>query len=525
MQELKFEELTVEQKLGLVLNIHINPWLRTPEWDKFFFTQLEKRAIGSIWIQSDITDSDKMIQLIRDKAEYPVLIITDAESGIYDYRIGKHNAVGRTGSEEHAYAFGKVVGVAARKKGYDVVCNPLLDMSNFGSTRCIGRDKYEVARIAKAVAKGLHDAGILTVGKHYPSVLREKFIDTHMAEGISYETKEELIETNLFPYAELMKEGLLDGIMTGHDKLPNIDPDKPASLSRKVIDIIREMGFDGFAITDALIMMGIKAKYGEADPIGLAIAAGNDISMPFGCRSEDAEKNYNYMLDCYKKGMIDDARLDEAVKRVLAAQHKAFMNIKNPEFTDKELETFRRIDKDAVVAKVDEGFVPAISRDGKHLFALMIRNEVETNEQRVAVDTFNNGWHYAGKITERLNELFPNSSVVPIKEFPTQQENYNILDMSVEYEDTIFLTFTESLPYVGMECLTRRIENLFEAMQATNRISTVVHFGNTLALKNLPHIPRYIIGGNSAPSVNACIDVLAGLYPAKGKLTYDVKLN
>ncbi|MBR3943155.1 MAG: hypothetical protein IKJ55_07325, partial [Clostridia bacterium] len=141
MQELKFEELTVEQKLGLVLNIHINPWLRTPEWDKFFFKQLEKRAIGSIWIQSDITDSDKMIQLIRDKAEYPVLIITDAESGIYDYRIGKHNAVGRTGSEEHAYAFGKVVGVAARKKGYDVVCNPLLDMSNFGSTRCIGRDK------------------------------------------------------------------------------------------------------------------------------------------------------------------------------------------------------------------------------------------------------------------------------------------------------------------------------------------------------------------------------------------------
>ena len=89
VKELKFEELTAEQKLGLVLNIHINPWLRTPEWERFFYDQLEKRAIGSVWIQSDITDSDKMIEIIREKADYPILIITDAESGIYDYRIGR----------------------------------------------------------------------------------------------------------------------------------------------------------------------------------------------------------------------------------------------------------------------------------------------------------------------------------------------------------------------------------------------------------------------------------------------------
>ena len=43
----------------------------------------------------------------------------------------------------------------------------------------------------------------------------------------------------------------------------NIDPTAPASLSRPVLDIIREQGFEGVLITDALCMMGILAKYGK----------------------------------------------------------------------------------------------------------------------------------------------------------------------------------------------------------------------------------------------------------------------
>ena len=522
MQELKFEELTVEQKLGLVTNINMNYWKITPEWERFFLDQIKKRAVGSVWIQYNVVDAAKYIQYVREHADYPVLIFTDAEAGIFDYKVGAHNVVGCTGSEEHAYAFGKVVGTAARKIGYDVVCNPVLDASNLGSARCIGSNKYEVARLAKAVARGMHDAGILTVAKHFPSPQRDKFEDTHMMEGHCDQTKEELLETSLYPYAELMKEDLLDGIMTGHEKLPNIDPDHPTSLSKKVISIIREMGFDGFAITDALEMMGIKAKYGETDPIGLAIGAGNDIALPF---TTDSEKNYNAMVDCYKRGLIDDARLDEAVKRVLAAQHKAFMNIKNPEFTDKELETFNNIPKDAVYAKTDDGLLPSISRDGKHLFSVLIRNEMQVEENKVLEDTFTSAWHFPNKIKERINELFPNSEVVFIKEFPTGSENRTVLHKSLEFEDTVFITFSESMPYAGKECLTRRIESLFEAMQKTNRISTVMHFGNPFSLENLPHIPRYILGTRSTKSMDACLDVLAGLYPAKGKLTFDVQLN
>jgi hypothetical protein len=100
-----------------------------------------------------------------------------------------------------------------------------------------------------------------------------------------------------------------------------------------------------------------------------------------------------------------------------------------------------------------------------------------------------------------------------------------ILSDSIDYDDVIFLTFSEPLAYTGSEHLTRRVETLIEAMQYTGRISTLVHFGNPCILGNLPHIPRCIFGGLSAESVETCIEVLAGEYEAKGVLTYDSKLN
>ena len=100
-----------------------------------------------------------------------------------------------------------------------------------------------------------------------------------------------------------------------------------------------------------------------------------------------------------------------------------------------------------------------------------------------------------------------------------------ILSDSVNYDDVIFLTFSEFLAYTGREHLTRRVETLVEALQLTNRISTLVHFGNPRVLGNLPHIPRCIFGGLSEASVETCLEVLAGEYEAKGKPTYSFQLN
>ncbi|MBR2042920.1 MAG: hypothetical protein IJ946_01120 [Clostridia bacterium] len=529
IKELIFEELSVEQKLGLAHIIDINGWARreNPKNVEFILDLIKNHALGGVWVQYSTPDAQEIIDLVKETADYPILIFTDAESGIKteaaEYLVGKHNAIGCTDSEEHAYAFGKVIGIAAKKMGYNIVCNPLLDISTTGSARSLGSDKTKVARLAAAEARGMHDAGVLTVGKHYPSGINYKNIDSHMAESESLQTKEELLEYSLYAYKELMKDDLLDGLMSSHIKCSNIDPDYPSSLSKKVINIIREEGYNGLILTDALCMMGILSKFGYDASRGLAIAAGNDLALPYDSKYKES---YEALVKCYNEGMITDERLDEAVKRVLAAQKKTLNPAKYTEITEEDLKLFKSINKDAVTAKFDEGLTANISRDGKHYFVLMVRNEEKVGgDGGVSVDTFSNGWLYPQEVTEQILKYFPNSTVKCIHQFPTQGHCHRTVSFSIDYDDVIFITFSEFLAYCGREHLTRRVETLIEALQLTNRISTLVHFGNPCVLENLPHIPRYILAPTSRESVAAAIDVLAGEYPANGKLTYEITLN
>ena len=104
-------------------------------------------------------------------------------------------------------------------------------------------------------------------------------------------------------------------------------------------------------------------------------------------------------------------------------------------------------------------------------------------------------------------------------------QNCRILEESLGCDELVFFTFIEFVAFLGPEHLTRRFVSLIRAMQHTNRVSTLVHFGNACVLEELPHIPRVIIGGNSEGSVDGCVEVLAGNYPAKGVPTYEFNLQ
>ena len=524
MKALVLKELSVKQKLGLVHTPLLG--ISSPEGTlEYLCEQARAHALGAVWIQWDEAHSEKIlgyIEAIKAAADYPIAIITDAEAGLLEYKVGKHNAIGCTGSEAHAYAFGKATAIAARALGYNVICNPLLDISYSGSQRSYGSDIHEATRLAAAEARGIHDGGVLTIGKHYPGGKNEKNTDSHMAESLCEQTEEELWETGGAPYLALIEENLLDGVMIKHQRFLEIDNTAPATLSKKMHDILRTRGFDGVMITDALCMMGIRAKYGRKDAMGLAVEAGNDFALMY---DDETALNQNALYECYECGIISDNALDAAVERILALHHKIALLDGTAVLSDKEAALVNSIDADSVYAALDEGLSIALPRDGKYYFALMVRNETALgNDDRVQVDTFSNGWHFPQKIKDKITELFPNSHVELFYQFPTQGQNARILTYSLDYDDVIFLTFTEALAYTGAEHLTRRVETLISSMQSTDRISTLIHFGNPTVLGNLPHIPRIIFGGCSEKSTLATLEVLAGDRAPQGKPTYEIPL-
>ena len=539
--ELNFSKMSLEQKLGMVMAGIVRPIRCEDKYEtfdenlEFVLELIRKRSLGAVWVpQSTLTGVKGMfdphpdvIDRIREAADYPILIFTDAESGFGEYQIGRHNALGTADSEELAYVFGKVTAAQARKKGYNVICDPVLDMTKTsapcgGAVRSLGGNKYRVTELAIAEARGLHDGGVLTVAKHYPSA-GTKF-DSHMAPAISDISYDELVDYKLYPYIELSKRGLLDGIMTSHQAVACIDGDVPTSVSKKITDLIRGLGFGGFMVTDALDMMGLKARYGDTDMKGYCIAGGNEFILPWF----SAKKAYYDLTHSYEKGIITKERLDEAVKRVLEAQHKAalFEAKEIPEITDEDIRKFKEINANSVVVRTDDGISPSISQDGRHFFLVTVNNQSDIQDAgKVTVDTFTNGWFMPSKITEKIEELFPNSLVRAIYQFPTPNQNMDALQDSLDYEDVVVVNFTEAPAYAGSDRITHRLLALYNAMQVTDRISSFLHFGSPFVLDEIPHVKRLLIGGISAESVNIALEVLAGKRVSRGKLTYDIEIK
>ena len=121
--------------------------------------------------------------------------------------------------------------------------------------------------------------------------------------------------------------------------------------------------------------------------------------------------------------------------------------------------------------------------------------------------------------------LKKNSKTFAIPQFPTPYESKRAIDAAPDYDDVVFVSFFDPFPYVGRERHTPRILSLLDAFDVDKKISCVLHFGTPYVLTDFPHIPRIIIGGCSTSSMDSALEVLAGNYPAKGKLTYDVNFN
>ena len=522
MKELKplvFEELTIEQKIALT--ICATPIIGDKEIEPLI-DMAKKRMLGSVY-----TSRPEWIKSIQEAADYPIMFV--GASSAPEAAIPQLIAITASGAkEEYAYSYGKVCALAARKIGVNALNNMVVDMpvrgnAPLGTTVRGFSGKVDVtSRLAVAMARGIRDAGVLNIPKHYPGT-NDSPVDTHMREGYIEGNAEKLLSNRAVPYLEMMKAGVIDGIMPGHSVMPEIDPSKPASLSRPVLDVLRNAGFDGFYLSDALCMMGIVLKYGKLEPAAVALGAGDDFPLPWDVPTPEVYEN---MLDAYKRGVFTEDDVNNAVRRLIDAQKKIIEGAKIPmEYDERDLENVRKINEECIYEKVEEGISPSISRDGRHFFALMVEES-----QKACLDEENipgsKDWYKPIEIAKKIKELFPSSVVKTVTEYPHYDNTRLILEGQTEYDDVIFITFQKTLAYTGREYLSHRLVDLMDALQSTDRIVAHLHIGNPYVGACAPYVPRYINAYCSASSIDCGLEVLAGIRAAKGVLPYDdVKFN
>lgn len=137
-------------------------------------------------------------------------------------------------------------------------------------------------------------------------------------------------ESELAPFRGLIASGDAMAIMTAHIFNRNLDPDYPASLSKKITtDLLRDrLGFNGLIITDDLYMEAVKDNYSVEDFIVLAINSGADLlcvgnNISTGFEPDRPQLLVNIITEAVKNGKIPYSRLldanrhlDEALKRL-----------------------------------------------------------------------------------------------------------------------------------------------------------------------------------------------------------------
>jgi len=182
-------------------------------------------------------------------------------------------------SRQAAFDHGKALAAMVRECGFNVIAAPVLDLFYPGASSVIGdralSDEPEtVARLGAAIAEGIIAEGVTPVMKHLPGHGRAQ-VDSHFALP-RVEASEAELAADFYPFSA---NNTLPWAMTAHIIYAALDPDYPATLSRKVIDrIIRGLiGFKGVLVSDDLAMEALTGS--PAERAVAALRAGCDLAL------------------------------------------------------------------------------------------------------------------------------------------------------------------------------------------------------------------------------------------------------
>lgn len=181
-----------------------------------------------------------------------------------------------------ARSTGFVLAAELRACGVDLSFTPVLDLDHGASgvigDRAFHRDPRIVSALAGALIGGLADAGMASVGKHYPG---HGFVaaDSHHAVPVDGRDLAQIRADDLLPYT-MHREMKLAAVMPAHVIYQQVDPNPAGFSSWWLRTLLRtELGFDGVIFSDDLSMEGASVAGGIVERADAALSAGCDMVL------------------------------------------------------------------------------------------------------------------------------------------------------------------------------------------------------------------------------------------------------
>lgn len=412
-------------------NYHNTKQMQTFMYDIYSYTQ---EVTGSFPLVSIDQEGGMVVRLFKD-VTFPSSPLATSASNV-------PNA---------PYETGLIIGKDMLKMGINLNLAPCLEINNdlsnpLVNVRGYGASKEIVLKNASLFVKGLQESGVLSCIKHFPGA-GSSTKDSHLELPIIDETKDNLLNYNMYPFLNLLQS---DALMSSHCIYSSFDS-LPSTLSKVLLtDVLRkEYKYEGLIISDGMEMKAISDHYGIGNGSVMALNAGCDILLL--CHQYEEQKEaFDAVRKAVDNGVISIDNLKEKVirinrykKKLISKLEKYFANndnLINYVINDKEHKLMQKIVEESYT--LVSGTKPYISTN-----TLVISSNVKVAS--IVEDEFDDR-----NLTKVLKKNFPNNRII---EF-----NKNIdemIDICNEYNHILIYSYDAYKDDVQKEIINKLLSS------------------------------------------------------------------
>ena len=528
--EKTLRSLTLREKIGQMMMMSFSGEFSNFDSEKFAETKrrIEKLNVGGFTLfRGEANSIAALTNEAQRLAKIPLFFSADYERGLrMQLRTGTpfttNMGVAATGDVSAIYRQGKIICEEMRAIGGNWLFAPVADVNNNPDNpviniRSFGANPETVGEFVRAEVRGVREAGCLATLKHFPGH-GDTATDSHIGLSTIPADRSELNSVELVPFKTAILSGV-DSVMTAHLAVPKITGDNlPASLNPKIsIDILRrDLKFGGIITTDSMEMGAITKNYPNGESAVMAIRAGADLVL----FPPDVDAAITAIEAAVKRGELTENRIDESVRRLLAAKYK--LGLTKNRFVDLT-KVNQRIEKPEAVAEASctaEKSITLLRNDGK-IFPVAKQNLAKTLFVVIAAD---DDAQEGATLIPEIQKRYANAKFVRLDPRSTVEEYKQVAASAKNYEQVVLAPFVKRAAAKGTVALPEnQVAFVKQILALKNENAAVVAFGNPYMIRQFHEAKNYVVTyAIEDVAQTAAAKTMFGEVPFQGKLPINI---
>ncbi len=446
---------------------------------------LEAGVGGVIFFGGTLKELEIRCKVLTKWAGKPLLLCADVEEGVGQRFKGGTKFVPPMGIAQIykkdqnlaisiAEKLGIITGQEAKKIGLNWVLAPVCDINNNPNNpvinlRAWGEDPSTVSALSCAFHRGLSSTNVLSCAKHFPGHGNSEF-DSHLELPIIENDLSSIENFELIPFRSLIDQEI-SSVMIGHLLFTNIDPNYPATMSRKLVsDLLRrKLKFDGLVVSDALVMNAISQKFSGGEAAVRAFDAGIDLIM----MPKDADEAIDSLVESFNTGRLSIERLYQSLER-----KKKLLSKLGNQLKSKNIDLTDQIQEEKIFLETSN-LIKSVVKES----VLILEGEIETigtnDVNLLQIDDFE---QVSNKLTPAL--LLPeeagyrNVIVHPLGISPWENSKKNTFSLkNIGKGKILFQLFMRGKPFLGNNYQRESWVSAINKLEKEKNLSGLVIYG------------------------------------------------